>query len=100
MPPEKNGAGEEVVLVGWFHEQRQTLDYVAYAPEKKGAVQFWEAKNPRTVGGIRFQDYNIYATTNRISLERLDNTFELGRFKKQPQEIILEEVKASDLPSL
>ncbi|WP_187260929.1 DUF6503 family protein [Pontibacter beigongshangensis] len=99
MPPEKNGAGEEMELVGWFHERTHMLDYIAYAPEKEGAVQFWEAKNPRMVGGIRFQDYNIYATTHRISLERLDNTFELGRFN-EPQEITLEEVKASDLPSL
>ncbi|MFT2008498.1 DUF6503 family protein [Pontibacter sp. 13R65] len=98
LPAQREIAGEKLELIGWFHKQQHTLDYVGFRPEKDGAVQFWEAKNPRKIGGIRFQDYTAYSTTDRISIERLDQAFDLGRLQQQ-SEIALTEIKTNSLPN-
>jgi hypothetical protein len=41
----------------WFNQQTHTMDFLAYS---SGGPRFRRAINPRTVGGIRFQDYINY----------------------------------------
>jgi hypothetical protein len=48
--------------VYWIHRERRTMDFLAYAfdDDEGGGSRFREAMNPRTVGGVRFQDYRNY----------------------------------------
>ncbi|GAB3639386.1 DUF6503 family protein [Spirosoma arcticum] len=41
----------------WFNQQTHTMDYLAYS---EGGPRFRKAINPKTVGGLRFQDYINY----------------------------------------
>jgi hypothetical protein len=96
--PEGGGESHEDVYVYWFHQQNHTLDYLAYSfKEDGGGTRFREAVNPRTVGGIRFQDYVNYTTKTQVPLERYDKLFEAGKLEKV-SDIILEEIQVSNLP--
>lgn len=41
----------------WFNQKTHTMDYLAYS---EGGPRFRKAINPKTIGGIRFQDYINY----------------------------------------
>lgn len=53
------GGGEDYrdTFFYWFNRQTGTMDFLAYS---EGGPRFRKAVNPRTVGGIRFQDYINY----------------------------------------
>ena len=53
------------------------MDYLAYSFQVNGGgVRFREAYNPRTVGGIRFQDYVNYKHENKdFPVQQLDQAF-------------------------
>ncbi len=92
-----SGGGEdhEDVFIYWFHQQRHTMDYLAYSyAEDNGdeGIRFREAFNPREVGGIRFQDYNNYISRESVPLENYDRAFEAGKLEKL-SEIVLEDIK-------
>jgi len=60
---DQDGGGEdfEDVFYFWFREDKYYMDYMAYTYETEGGgIRFREAKNPRVVNGILFQDYNNY----------------------------------------
>ena len=56
------GGGEdfEDVYMYWFHRDRHTMDYLAYTFEEGDGTdsRFRRARDIRTVGGIRFADYD------------------------------------------
>lgn len=68
-------------FVYWFHQDRHTMDYLAYdyISDETG-TRFRKAYNPRTVGGIRFQDYYNYMSPDIDSpgdpIEQLDSLFQ------------------------
>lgn len=97
----QTGGGEdfEDVFVYWFHQQRHTMDYLAYSyAEDNGDIgtRFREATNPREVNGVRFQDYNNYTAPEDLALENFDRAFEAGKLKKV-SEINLEGINVSGL---
>ncbi|WP_242927030.1 DUF6503 family protein [Pontibacter vulgaris] len=92
------GTDFEDVYIYWFHQQRHTMDYLAYSfKEDGGGTRFREAVNPRIVGGIRFQNYNNYTIKEQLPLEQYDKAFEAGKLEKV-SEIKLEDVVVSKLP--
>lgn len=97
---EGGGEGFEDEYVYWFHQQRQTLDYLAYSfQENGGGTRFREAVNPREIGGIRFQDYNNYSTADNgkgFPIENYDRAFEAGKLEKL-SEVNLEGVQVSKI---
>jgi hypothetical protein len=97
---EGGGEGYQDVYVYWFHQERNTMDYLAYSfQEDGGGTRFREALNPRTVGGILFQDYNNYTLKEGTPLENYDRAFEAGKMEKV-SEIILEEIEVREIDSL
>lgn len=98
--PEGGGESHEDVFIYWIHQQNHTMDYLAYSfKEDGGGTRFREAVNPRTVGGIRFQDYVNFTTKEQAPLERYDELFEAGKMEKL-SDIRLEEIKVTDLPGV
>ncbi|WP_162053509.1 DUF6503 family protein [Pontibacter pamirensis] len=98
---EAEGGGEdhEDVYVYWFHQQRHTMDYLAYNyKEEDGSIgtRFREATNPREVGGVRFQDYTNYTSKENFPLGNYDKAFEAGKLEKV-SEIKLENVEVREL---
>lgn len=60
---EQEGGGKDYtdIFVYWFEQESHYLDYLAYSYETDGGgLRFRKAYNPRTLGGIRFQDYVNY----------------------------------------
>jgi len=83
----QQGGGEdhEDIYMYWFHQQRHTMDYLAYTfSEENGdeGSRFRVAVSPREVGGIRFQDYINYASKVQIPLEKYDSAYEAGKLEK------------------
>ncbi len=80
---EGGGAAHEDRFVYWFHRDRHTMDYFAYAfAEDGGGTRFREAVRPRHVGGLLFLDYLNY-TSHRFpspgdSIEHFDRALEKG----------------------
>jgi hypothetical protein len=96
----QEGGGEsyEDVYVYWFHQQRHTMDYLAYSfKEDGGETRFRQAINSRTINGIRFQDYVNYTSKEDLPLENYDRAFEAGKLEKV-SDIVLEEVQVGELP--
>ncbi|WP_299986933.1 DUF6503 family protein [uncultured Pontibacter sp.] len=94
---EGGGEGYQDVYIYWFHQQRHTMDYLAYSfQENDGGTRFREAINPSTVGGIRFQDYNNYTLKEDTPLENYDRAFEASKMEKV-SEIVLEEIEVNEL---
>jgi hypothetical protein len=83
----EEGGGEdfEDIYVFWFRQDTHTLDYLAYSFHTNGGgYRFRKAHNPRTFGGIRWQDYINYkpATTEGLQVEQLDELFKTGKLKE------------------
>ncbi|MGB7394305.1 MAG: DUF6503 family protein [Pricia sp.] len=67
----------------WINADTKTVDYLAYNYETNdGGVRFRSAYNPRTVGGIRFQDYVNYEAPIGTPLDELPELFEAGKLKE------------------
>lgn len=83
----EEGGGEDFQdeFIYWFHQENNTLDYLAYSfVENGGGYRFRKAYNPRTVGGIRWQDYINYkpASSEGLQLEQLDELFQAGKLEE------------------
>ncbi len=80
---EGGGTDFEDEFVYWIHKENYTVDYLAYSyATNGGGIRFREAINPRTVGGIRFVDYNNFKpATLETPLTDLDTAFEAGKLK-------------------
>ncbi len=69
--------------VYWFHQEKGTLDYLAYSYEvDEGGTRFREAINPREVGGLRFQDYINYAGEKDTDVRQMDSLFQAGSLEE------------------
>ncbi|MEX1238737.1 MAG: DUF6503 family protein [Cyclobacteriaceae bacterium] len=96
---DQGGGGEDHsdVFLYWFHQQKHTMDYFAYSYETEGGgLRFREAFNPRTVGGILWQDYVNYKPADEsVPPADLEPMFVSGSLEKL-SEIKMENVKVSD----
>lgn len=90
---EGGGTDFEDEFVYWIHKDKFTLDYLAYSyTVNGGGIRFREAFNERTVGGIRFVDYNNYQPSSSIKdIAKLDAAFDAGKLKLLSK-IVLENV--------
>ena len=77
---QKEGGGRDYEdrFVYWFHQNRHTLDYLAYRYHTDGGgTRFRKASNPREVNGVRFADYlNYTADTIDTSITRYGQMME------------------------
>jgi hypothetical protein len=76
---EEEGGGEDHtdVFYFWFRDDTYYMDYLAYTYETEGGgVRFREAINPRTIDGIRFQDFkNFKPQDKNTPLSALENLY-------------------------
>lgn len=67
---QEEGGGQdwEDRFVYWFHQDRHTLDYLAYRYHRDGGgTRFRRAVNRREVGGLLVQDYENFRAPGGIS---------------------------------
>lgn len=77
----------------WINKQTNIIDFLAYNYKVNGGgVRFREAYNPRSVGGILFQDYVNYKAEVGTPLIELTKLWEKGQLKELSR-IDTEEVK-------
>ena len=96
---EGGGEDHEDVYVYWIHQERHTMDYLAYNfKEEDGSIgtRFREAVNAREVNGVRFQDSINYTSKEDMSLQHFDRAFEAGKLEKV-SDINLEDVQVREL---
>lgn len=79
----QEGGGEdfEDEFFYWFHKEKYTMDYFAYSFEESDEISFRlrKAINPRTVGGIRVQDYiNYKPVTNALIVDSAMSLYKQG----------------------
>lgn len=83
---EQQGGGRDFqdTFVYWFHEDKRTLDYLAYNYlDAEGGARFRKAINPVIQSGIRFQDYINYAPpTKRRDILNFDLLYEQDSLKE------------------
>lgn len=80
---EGGGVDHEDEFMYWINSDTKTMDYLAYNYETNdGGVRFRTAYNPRTVGGIRFQDYINYEAPIGTPLNKLPELYEDGKLKE------------------
>lgn len=96
---DQQGGGEdhEDAFLYWIHQQKNTMDYMAYSYQTDGGgLRFREAVNPREVGGILFQDYVNYKPQDEsVPIEKLQSLFVSGELEKL-SEIKLENLRVGD----
>jgi hypothetical protein len=92
--PSGGGDDHQDVFLYWFHQEKNTMDYLAYAYETDGGgVRFRKAINPRTEGGILWQDYINYKPADEtVPLEQLQSMFLTGTLEKL-SEIRMENIR-------
>ena len=81
----ENGGGKdhEDVFCYWINKNSHYMNYMAYSYHtNSGGVRFRSAYNPRTVDGIRFQDYVNWEAPLDTSLEDLPQLYENGLLKE------------------
>lgn len=82
---EQEGGGTDYddAFMYWVNSKTNTIDYLAYSYETNdGGVRFRSAYEPRTVGGIRFQNYINYEASIGTPLDRLPSLYEAGELKE------------------
>jgi len=81
---EGGGTDFEDVFVYWFHQDKYTMDYLAYEFHVNGGgTRFREAYNVREINGIRFADYINYTDTlHEFSLAEYDEQFKAGKVQE------------------
>ncbi|WP_405379761.1 DUF6503 family protein [Maribacter sp. LLG6340-A2] len=82
---EQKGGGEDFddIFMYWINKNSHYIDYLAYSYNVNGGgVRFRSAYNPRTVDGIRFQDYINWEAPVGTSLIALPALFEKGTLKE------------------
>ena len=67
---EGGGKDYQDIFMYWFHQDKKTMDYLAYSYDVDGGgVRFREAINKREVEGLLFQDYNNFKANLEDPLE-------------------------------
>ena len=92
--PAGGGEDHQDVFLYWFHQNRSTMDYLAYRYETDGGgLRFRKAVNPRREGGILLQDYINYKPADEtLPLDTLQAMFVAGTLEKL-SEIRLDNVR-------
>ena len=95
---EGGGRGYRDRYVYWFHRDRHTMDYLAYAFEEDGGgTRFRETLGTRTLGGVRFADYRNYtAGTLGTAIERYDELAGTDALE-HVSDVVLENVRVEPL---
>lgn len=90
---EDGGKDYEDVFVYWIHQEKNTMDYLAYEFHTDGGgTRFREAFNQREVNNILFADYHNYKGPQPgVDLATFDTLFQAGKLKKA-SEIVLKNV--------
>lgn len=78
------GDDHDDVFLYWFHQEKNTMDYLAYSYKTDGGgLRFREALNPRTKGGMLLQDYINYKPADEtVPLDDLEAMFVSGDLQK------------------
>ena len=77
------GKDHEDEFCYWINKNSHYMNYMAYSYQTNdGGVRFRSAYNPRTVDGIRFQDYINWEAPIGTPLERLPELYESGQIKE------------------
>jgi len=98
---EGGGRDHEDRFIYWFHQDRHTMDYLAYGFHvDDGGTRFRKAVNVRTVGGVRFADYLNYISPAlpdpESNVALYDSLYQAGDVELL-SEIILEDVTVQPL---
>ena len=89
---EGGGIDYEDKFMYWINSETKTIDYLAYSYETNvGGVRLRTAYNPRTIDGIRFQDYVNYKVEQGTPLAEIPGLFEKGELEELSR-IITEDV--------
>ena len=89
------GTDHDDTFMYWINTDMNTVDYLAYNYETNdGGVRFRSAYNPRTVGGIRFQDYINYEAPIGTPLIELPGLYGAGKLKE------LSRIKTEDVTAI
>lgn len=97
---DQQGGGKDYqdIFIYWINKKSYFVDYLAYTYETDGGgSRFRKAKNPRTIGGIRFQDYTNYVPLPHVEgvpLHLYDSLFEVGNLE------VLSEIELLNIKSL
>ena len=91
---EKGGRDFDDVFIYWIHQEKHTMDYLAYEFHVDGGgLRFREAFNQRRVDGILFADFhNFKGDKSALAVSDLANAFVKGKLEKA-SEIVLENIK-------
>lgn len=91
----QKGGGEDYddIYVYWFNSKTYKPEYLAYEFQVDGGGQrFRKAFNERTVGGIRFVDYQNYKSIQLDNpIQDIDKLYESGKLE------LLSEIKLEDI---
>ncbi len=81
---EGGGKDFEDEYIYWIHQDRYTMDYLAYNYQVDGGgARFREAYNVRTVDGIRFADYvNYKPVPKTLEVNTFDSLFVNGQLEE------------------
>ncbi len=87
------GTDHEDEYLYWIGTKDYHVDYLAYNFEvNEGGVRFRKAYNARTIGGIRFVDYENYQYKDiHVDLTKLDSLYTAGKLQK------VSEIKTEDI---
>tara|TARA_R110001583_G_scaffold6170_1_gene32040 strand:+ start:14721 stop:15533 length:813 start_codon:yes stop_codon:yes gene_type:complete len=90
------GTDHDDIFMYWINKKSHYINYLAYSYSvNEGGVRFRSAYNPRTIDGIRFQDYINWEAPVGTALSQLPAMFEKGQLKELSR-IETEEVKNLD----
>ncbi|SEL63719.1 hypothetical protein SAMN04488008_104396 [Maribacter orientalis] len=93
----KVGGGKDFddVFMYWINKKSHYINYLAYSYSvNDGGVRFRSAYNPRTIDGIRFQDYINWEAPVGTPLTELPAMFEKGKLKE------LSRIETTDIQNL
>jgi len=77
------GTDHDDVFMYWINKKSHYINYLAYSYNvNESGVRFRSAYNPRTIDGIRFQDYVNWEAPIGTQLSHLPAMFEKGQLKE------------------
>ena len=80
---EGGGTDHDDVFMYWINKKSHYINYLAYSYSvNDGGVRFRSAYNPRTIDGIRFQDYINWEAPLGTPLKELPVMFEKGQLNE------------------
>jgi hypothetical protein len=97
---EGGGKDHDDIFMYWINKKSHYINYLAYSYSvNESGVRFRSAYNPRTIDGIRFQDYINWEAPLGTPLQQLPALFEKGELKELSR-IETEDIQNLNLPNL